>query len=135
MYALEHYIETVKRKIKSGFDKYTKLFYDNFSIHETGFLKIGIDNAFSLEELQELIRSYNKLYSLLYFICQNGTDLIDKDNIDEVCSQYSMILESIHIGSEGVLVSVRVELIVDIIKSFIKSVYDLNRNEAEKKRS
>ena len=42
-----------------------------------------------------------------------------------------MVLESIHIGSEGVLVSVGVELIVDIIKSFIKSVYDLNRTEAE----
>ncbi len=45
-----------------------------------------------------------------------------------------MVLESIHIGSEGVLVSVGVELIVDIIKSFIKSVYDLNRTEAEKRK-
>ena len=106
----------------------------NFKINETGFLKIGLNNAFSLEELQELIQSYNRLYSLFYYICQNGTDLINRNNINDISSRYSMVLESIHIGSEGVLVSVGVELIVDIIKSFIKSVYDLNRTEAEKRK-
>lgn len=84
--------------------------------------------------MQELIQSYNRLYSLFYYICQNGTDLINRNNINDISSRYSMVLESIHIGSEGVLVSVGVELIVDIIKSFIKSVYDLNRTEAEKRK-
>ena len=134
MYALIQYIEIVKKKIEAGFERYTKLIYENFKINETGFLKIGLNNAFSLEELQELIQSYNRLYSLFYYICQNGTDLINRNNINDISSRYSMVLESIHIGSEGVLVSVGVELIVDIIKSFIKSVYDLNRTEAEKRK-
>lgn len=134
MYALIQYIEIVKKKIEAGFERYTKLIYENFKINETGFLKIGLNNAFSLEELQELIQSYNRLYSLFYYICQNGTDLINRNNINDISSRYSMVLESIHIGSEGVLVSVGVELIVDIIKSFIKSVYDLNRTEEEKRK-
>lgn len=134
MYALVQYMEMVKKKVRAGFEKYTQLIDVNLQVNSTGYLKIGINNAFSLEELLELIESYNRLYSLIYFACQNGLENIKEQNISKISSQYSMILESIHIGSEGLLVSVGVELIVDIIKSFIKSVYEMNRNDAERRR-
>lgn len=38
------------------------------------FLKIGIHNSFSVTELNELIDAYNRLYSIIYCICQYGYD-------------------------------------------------------------
>lgn len=134
MYALIQYMVNVKKKIMAGFEKYVQLIDDNFDVNFTGYLMIGINNVFSLEQLRELLEAYNRLYSLIYFACQNGIDNISECNISEIGLQYSMVLESIHIGSEGLLVSVGVELIVDIIKSFIKSVYEMNRNDAEKRK-
>lgn len=134
MYALAKYVEGVKRKIDAGFVKYSKLLEENIKYESSSYLQIGINNAFSLEELKELIDAYNRLYSLFFYACENGVEEIKQENIEQVLYKYNMVLESIHIGSEGLLVSVGVELIVGIIKAFVKSVFELNGNEATKKK-
>ena len=134
MYALVKYVEGVKRKIDAGFVKYSKLLEENIKFEPSSYLQIGINNAFSLEELKELIDAYNQLYSLFYYACENGVEEIKQQNIEQVLYKHSMVLESIHIGSEGLLVSVGVELIVDIIKAFVKSALELNRVEANKRK-
>lgn len=134
MYALTKYVEGVKRKIDAGFSKYLKLLEENIKFESSGYLQIGINNAFSLEELKELIDAYNQLYSLFFYVCENGVEEIKQENIETVLYKHNMVLESIHIGSKGLLVSVGVELIVDIVKAFVKSVFELNTIEATKRK-
>lgn len=131
MYALLQYVEGVKRKIDAGFDKYSKLLEENIRSQTSGYLKIGINNAFSLEELTELIDAYNRLYSLFYYVWENGVEEIEQKDIEQVLYQHNMVLESIHIGSEGILVSVGVELIVELVKAFVKSVFEANESVAD----
>lgn len=134
MYALVKYVDNVKRKIDAGFVKYSRLLEENIKFELSGYLKIGIDNAFSLDGLKELIDAYNQLYSLFYYICENGVEEVNQRNIGQVLVKHNMVLESIHIGSEGMLVAVGVELIVDLIEAFVKSVFELNKAEADKRR-
>lgn len=134
MYALDQYIYSVKRKIDAGFARYSELLEYNIKSGSSGYLKIGINNAFSLDELKELIDAYNHLYSLLYYISEKGIEQVNQHNIGQVVCQYNMVLESIHIGSEGFLVSVGAGLIVEIIKAFVQAVYELNRSEADKRK-
>lgn len=134
MYALVKYVDSVKSKIDAGFVKYSKLLEKNIKFESPSYLKIGIDNAFSLEELKELIDAYNQLYSLFYYVCENGVEEVKQKNIRQVLHKHNMVLESIHIGSKGLLVTVGAGLIVDAIKAFVKAVFELNRAEADKRK-
>lgn len=132
IYALTKYVESVKRKIDTGFTKYSKLLEENIKSEMSGYLEIGINNAFSLEELKGLIDAYNRLYSLFYYVWENGIE--EQENIKQMMYNHNMVLERIHIGSEGVLVSVGTALIVDIIEAFVKAVFEGDKTEVKKRK-
>lgn len=137
MYALAQYVKRVTRKIDTGFEKYSRLLEKNIKFESLGYLKIEINNAFSLEELNKLIDAYNRLYSLFYYIWENGIEALEPENpgnVDWVLKKHNMVLESIHIGSEGFLVTVGAGLIVDLLKAFVKAVFEMNKAEADKRR-
>lgn len=135
MFAFLQYMETVRRKIDVGFEKYSKLLEKNIKTTSLGQLQIGISNVFSLEELEKLIDAYNRLYSIIYYACEHGIDGITANNIYGVEREYNMVLESIHIGSDGWLASVGAGLIVEIVKAFVTSIYEGNRGEAERRKN
>lgn len=135
MFAFFQYMEIVKKKIDVGFEKYAELLEKNIKATSLSQLQIGISNVFSLEELEQLIDAYNRLYSLIYYACDHGVDEIDDTNIDEVERKYNMVLESIHIGSDGLLASVGAGLIVEIVKALVSSIYAGNRTEAERRKA
>lgn len=118
-----------------GFEKYSKILEMNIKSTSLSQLQIGISNVFSLEELENLIDAYNRLYSLIYYACEHGIDAIDDTNISKVEREYNMVLESIHIGSDGFLASVGAGLIVELVKALISSCYEGNRIEAEKQKN
>lgn len=135
LFAFLQYMEIVKRKIDVGFEKYSKILEMNIKSTSLSQLQIGISNVFSLEELENLIDAYNRLYSLIYYACEHGIDAIDDTNISKVEREYNMVLESIHIGSDGFLASVGAGLIVELVKALISSCYEGNRIEAEKRKN
>lgn len=134
-YAVLEYIDLVRSKINAGFERYSELIYDqNLNEDNVGFLRININNAFSLAELNELIDSYNKLYSIIFSLCEKGYERTEQLDYAELEKSHNMILESIHIGSEGFLVSVGAGLIVELVKALVSAVLANSREEAKSKR-
>lgn len=137
IFLLHRYIEKVREKIEYGFEKYTNLFDKNKLVNTNlGFLKIGIHNSFSVAELNELIDAYNRLYSIIYCICQYGYEEVSQMELDEAEKSQSMILESINIGSSGFFISVASQVvaaaIVAVAKALIANDQDAYNNSKQK---
>ncbi len=137
IFLLHRYIEKVCEKIKCGFERYTSLLDKNKLMNTNlGFLKIGIHNSFSVAELNELINAYNRLYSIIYCICQYGYEEVSQMDLGEVQKSQSMILESINIGSSGFFISVASQVVASAIvalgKALISNDQDEYNNRKEK---
>lgn len=126
----DRYSEKARRKISAGFDKYMKLMAERkLEENNSAYLKISIDNAFSVTELNTLISAYNKLYSLIYCICEYGCDEVEQMDMDEVLNRHSMVLESISIGSSGFWVSVLSQVVAAGIIAIGKGLLENNASE------
>lgn len=119
----DRYFKKARKKIDAGFDKYMKLM-DERKLEESNsaYLKICIDNAFSVTELNTLISAYNQLYSLVYCICEYGCDEVEYMDMKEVLNKHSMVLESISIGSTGFWVSVLEQVVAAGIVAICKGL-------------
>lgn len=130
IFLLHRYIEKVCEKIKYGFERYTSLLDKNKLMNTNlGFLKIGIHNSFSVAELNQLIDAYNRLYSIIYCICQYGYDEVSQMNLDEAQKSQSMILESINIGSSGFFISVASQVVASAIVTLGKALISNDQDE------
>lgn len=70
---IQNYLYKVRRKIDSGFKRYSELLTENnLFVENTGFLKIEVDNAFSLSELNILLNAYDQLYSIISCVWEEG---------------------------------------------------------------
>lgn len=124
MWHVVDYLVSVFAKIDNGFDRYSELLAkQDLETNNVGFLKIEINNAFSIEELNKLLDAYNQLYALLYCACINGCESITEVSMKEMQDRPNLIVESIHIGSYGLLMSVGEALIVDLLKEAILAAF------------
>lgn len=132
---LEEYIYRVRTKIDVGFERYIQLINkEMLTIENSGYLKIEIDNAFSLLELNELLESYNRLYSLIDILLENGYDNVSEENVKHLENNHSLILESISIGSKGDLFTVGKETVLMLIKSLLSIAFENDRQVYELKK-
>ena len=132
---LEEYIYRVRTKIDVGFERYIQLINkEMLTIENSGYLKIEIDNAFSLLELNELLESYNRLYSLIDILLENGYDNVSEENVKYLENNHSLILESISIGSKGDLFTVGKETVLMLIKSLLSIAFENDRQVYELKK-
>lgn len=130
------YLKVVFNKIDNGFEKYLKLVYEQGgTVKNDAYLKVKINNAFSLANLYELLSAYNELYSVLFGISEKGIENIDSDNIASIKKQHNLILESIHIASEGAFVSLGSGLIIELIKTIISVIRNGDLQELRLKKA
>lgn len=135
IYSVHKYIAKVCNKIDYGFDRYTELLdKQGLSSSNSEFLKVGINNAFSITELNELIQAYNSLYSIFYCMCESGYEETLSKEVDEVANVHTMILESINIGSLGFLSSVGAGLVVELVKAVVTAALANDKNQYEEKK-
>ena len=124
MWHVNDYLVSVFTKIDNGFERYSELLAkQDIEISNAGFLKVEINNAFSIEELNKLLDAYNQLYALLYCACMNGCESVTEDSMKEMQDKPNLIVESIHVGSYGLLRSVGEALIVDLLKEAIMAAF------------
>lgn len=130
------YLEKVCRKIDNGFDRYSELLAkQGIEVANAGFLRVEIDNAFSVTELNRLLEAYNSLYALFCCACMNGCESITPYNMDAMQNKPNMIVESIHVGSNGLLIAVGETIIVDLLKEAVFAAFrGVDRIAAEKRR-
>lgn len=132
---LDRYAEKAKKKITAGFAKYTKLMKERkLEENNSAYLKISIDNAFSVSELNRLISAYNELYSLMYCVCEYGYEEVEKMDMKNVINSHSMVLESISIGSSGFLVSVLSQVVATGIIALGKALLEDDKAGYEQKK-
>lgn len=130
IFLLHRYIDKVCEKVEYGFERYTSLLDENKLMNTNlGFLKIGIHNSFSVAELNELIDAYNRLYSIIYCICQYGYDEVAQMDFIEVKKSQSMVLESINIGSSGFFVAVASQVVASAIVALGKALISNDQDE------
>lgn len=136
IYFVHKYIAKVCSKIDSGFERYTELLEkQGLSDNNSGFLKIEINNAFSVAELNELIQSYNNLYSIIYCMCESGYEETLTKEEYEVINAHTMILESIKIGSLGFLASVGSGLVVELVKALVIAALTNDKKQYEERKT
>lgn len=113
------YLDCVKLKIDDGFENYLKLFTGG-RIENIGYLNIKIDNAFSLQSLNELINTYNELYKVVF-------EILHQAQSETVIDEYFVpVVESIHMASKGNLVVAGIEVVLKIVDELISGVLDLS---------
>lgn len=136
IFEVEKYINIVIPKVNAGFKRYETLLEEQkLTNSNTTFLRIEIDNAFSLSELNELISCYNKLYSLIACVSEIGLEEALKKDRDFLFSSHNMILESIHIGSRGDFITAGIEYIVSLLKEMVNLALESDKREYEKKKA
>lgn len=136
IFEVEKYINIVILKIDAGFKRYEALLEEQkLTNSNTTFLRIEIDNAFSLSELNELISCYNKLYSLIACVSEIGLEEALKKDKDFLFGSHNMILESIHIGSRGDFITAGIEFIVSLLKEMVNLALESDKREYEKKKA
>ena len=113
------YLDCVKSKIDDGFENYLKLFTGGRT-ENIGYLNIKIDNAFSLQSLNELINTYNELYKVVF-------EILHQAHSETVVDEYFIpVVESIHMASKGNLVVAGIEVVLKIVDDLISGVLDLS---------
>ena len=117
---LDKYTEKVCQKIDRGFDRYTSLI-SSLGVPPTDVtsLEIKVDNAFTLSELIELLDNYNKLYSAVWVIHNEGIEKAYSMDPEELFSAHELVLESIHIGSLGSIITNGAKAILGIVDTII----------------
>lgn len=134
--SIEKYLLKVKDKINAGFKRYSELLQErDLSFENTGYLRIEVDNAFSVQELNSLLEAYNQLYSIISYMWDNGYDEIRYENIETIKESKNMILESIHIGSNGKIVTAGKDFICKLIQVLVSVALEGDRIEYEKKKA
>ncbi len=129
---LYRYLEKECNKIDYGFDKYTKLLSEQeLSEDNTGFIKIHVHNSFSIAELNNLLSSYNKLYSLLSKVLEVGIEETERLDVNEVETSKSMVLESISLASEGFFIAVLSQVVAAAIIALGKALLDGDKEAYE----
>lgn len=122
-------------KINNGFNRYSELLIkQDIEDENAGFLKVDINNAFSITELNELLEAYNDLYALLYYACINGIESMSSLQIDDMREKPNMIVESIHVGSYGFLMAVGEAVIVELLKEAILALLNGKDSIAEERK-
>ena len=129
------YLGRVRDKINNGFNRYSELLIkQDIEDENAGFLKVDINNAFSITELNELLEAYNDLYALLYYACINGIESMSSLQIDDMREKPNMIVESIHVGSYGLLMAVGEAVIVELLKEAILALLNGKDSIAEERK-
>lgn len=134
--AIEKYLWKVRSKIDGGFERYEELLVEhNLFLENTGFLKIEVDNAFSVSELNLLLKAYNELYSIIACIWEKGYENICQKSIIDLKESHNMIIESINIGSKGSIFTAGKDIICSIIESLISAALECDKREYERKKA
>lgn len=120
------YLDCVKSKIDDGFENYLKLFTGG-KTENIGYLNINIDNAFSLQSLNELINMYNELYKVIF-------EILHQAHSETVVDEYFIpVVESIHMASKGNLIVAGIEVVLKIVDELISGILDLSLSFEEYK--
>lgn len=121
-YDFDKYVEKVTHKIDMGFEKFMDLLkLENLNYEDIGYIKISTNSYYSFASLSELLTAYNKLYSLIDFIYSNDVETIEK-KVKNISIEKSLVLESVHIASEGFLLALGQGVLINIISELIKFV-------------
>ena len=138
LYVVMRYISKVCNKIDVGFKQYFDVLEEEglSSVSQTSYLEIEISNYYSFGKLGDLLDSYNQLYSLLNFILERDAEDIDRNCKNYKQYQRSMVVESIQVASDGLLVAVGTDIIVELIKGLVKYIMkpELDKSEYAKRR-
>lgn len=129
---LDKYTEKVCHKIDRGFDRYTSLI-SSLGVPSTDVtsLEIKVDNAFTLSELIELLDNYNKLYSAVWVIHNEGIEKAYSMDPKMLFSAHELVLESIHIGSAGSIITNGAKEILGIAETLIDINYKVKHDERQ----
>lgn len=133
---VQKYVCKVKSKIDAGFKRYSALLTENkLFVENTGFLRIEVDNAFSISELNSLLEAYNQLYSIVACIWEDGYEEISQKNIIDLKEAHNMILESINIGSKGDIFTAGKDIICTLVEALVSAALESDRREYERKKA
>ena len=135
---LEKYLKIATDKITSGFELFEQLLDEqNITYENKAILEFRINSSFTITSLIQLLDSYNRIYSYLMCVAEKGPEGILKLSEEELYYSHTMVIESIHIASDGGVggifekIALLIPKIFEVVQATHLAELDIKKRELE----